>query len=192
MVGNRTTANPVTAQKKEALSGKFRIFRNADAVDMRESGRVSYSNLDAQRQLALRQIQDAGGEEGSETEHIFAGGGMSLGRVWFKSGFPLILHSHDSNCLYYITAGSLRLGTNTLGVGDGFFVPADVPYTYTAGDEGVELLEFRNAEGYDFKLASRSSKYYEQIAQVLTSRVHIWSDEDRPGREATAASAAAF
>lgn len=187
MAENRTTANPATAQKEEAVNEKFRIFRNADAVDMRESGRVTYSNLDAERELALRQIQDAGGEEGSETEHIFSAGGMSLGRVWFKSGFPLILHSHDSNCLYYITAGSLRLGTNVLGVGDGFFVPADVPYAYTAGDEGVELLEFRNAEGYDFKLASRSSKYYQRIAQVLTSRVPIWSGEDRPGREASAA-----
>lgn len=182
MAANPEELNRATPQLKEAAQANFKIFRGADAADMRESGAVTYSNLDETMLVALGRIQEEGGEEGSETEHLFAAGGMSLGRVWFKSGFPLLLHSHDSNCLYYITAGSLRLGTESLGVGDGFFVPADVPYAYTAGAEGVELLEFRTSETYDFKLASRSSKYYDRIVNVLASRKLAWQDEARPGR----------
>ena len=161
---------------------QFTVYTHADACDMRASGAVTYSNMDETLLAALGRIEAAGGEEGSDTEHLFAAGGMSLSRVWFKSGFPLILHSHDSDCLYYITGGSLRLGTHTLEKGEGFFVPADVPYAYTAGDEGVELLEFRTAEKYDFKLASRSAKYYDRIADVLAARRSVWSDEPRPGQ----------
>jgi hypothetical protein len=174
--------NHIVPEPGKASGAAFSIFRGADATDMRNSGAVSYSNLDETMLAALGRIQDAGGEEGSQAEHLFSAGGMSLGRVWFKSGFPLLLHSHDTNCLYYITAGSLRLGTQTLAAGDGFFVPADVPYSYTAGPEGVELLEFRTSEQYDFKIASRNPKYFDRLAGVLASQKSKWLDETRPGR----------
>ncbi|MDQ1430431.1 MAG: hypothetical protein QOF40_1033, partial [Actinomycetota bacterium] len=35
-----------------------------------------------------------------------------------------------------------------VGAGSGF-VPADAPYAYTAGPEGIEILEFRHASAFD-------------------------------------------
>ncbi len=69
--------------------------------------------------------------------------GLSL--IWLRLGadYHLPRHSHSRDCLYYITAGEIRLGHQTLSAGEGFFVPADAPYTYIAGPQGAEILEFR-------------------------------------------------
>ena len=44
--------------------------------------------------------------------------------------FPCPATVHNADCLYFIVAGSLRLGSEELGPGDGFFLGVDVPYTY--------------------------------------------------------------
>jgi hypothetical protein len=77
-----------------------------------------------------------------ETRLLFANAGFSLAYASFKSGFAVILHSREADCLYYITGGSIRLGGDELGVSDGFFVLKDVPYTYVAGAEGGERSTF--------------------------------------------------
>lgn len=80
----------------------------------------------------------------------------------------------------YITAGSLNLGGEQYGVGDGSFVPQDVPYTYTAGPEGVELLEFRNDEKFDVVLRANGRPYWEKAASRIVDRRSAWSDEPKP------------
>ena len=72
-------------------------------------------------------------------------GGFSILRVWFKADYPVLRHTHDADCLYYIVSGSAILGSQTLRPGDGFFIPAGAPYGYDAGPEGVELLEIRHS-----------------------------------------------
>ena len=51
-------------------------------------------------------------------------------------------HSHSVDALYYIVSGSLKLGTEWMGAGDGFWLSGDTPYTYTAGPEGLEIVAF--------------------------------------------------
>ncbi len=70
-------------------------------------------------------------------------GGMSLTYAYFKPGYPLFRHRHETNCLYLVASGSLLMGSQTLWPGDAFFVPANAPYGYTAGSDGVEVIEFR-------------------------------------------------
>jgi hypothetical protein len=67
------------------------------------------------------------------------------------SGFPLPRLSHDADCLYYIIAGSLRLGNQTLSAGDSVMIGTDVPNTYTPGSAGVELLECWTCGTFDIK-----------------------------------------
>jgi hypothetical protein len=78
-----------------------------------------------------------------------AGAPCSLTVVEFGPGYLLPLHSHGVDCLYYVERGSLRMGNETLGPGDGFFVPKDQPYAYRAGPEGVKVLEFRVGGRFD-------------------------------------------
>ena len=70
---------------------------------------------------------------------------MSLVHAWFGPGYRLPRHTHSADCLYYVISGSAVLGNHTLRAGDGFFVPANAPYQYDAGPEGVEVLEIRGA-----------------------------------------------
>ena len=93
---------------------------------------------------------------------------------WFKKNYPLALHSHDADCLYYVIAGSLQLGTETLGPGDGFFIEANVPYTYTPGPEGVEVLEFRTASHFDFVNHARNEKFYDRGAATIGENLEDW------------------
>lgn len=91
---------------------------------------------------------------GAATTPLFAQGGtngMSLVHVWFGPNFELFRHSHPKygDCLYYVVAGELTLGKRRLGPGSTFFLPNGMPYKYTAGPAGVELLEFRAGGGVD-------------------------------------------
>ena len=76
----------------------------------------------------------------------------------------------------------MRLGSEELGPGDGFFVGADVPYTYTTGENGVELLEFRASTDFDIKLLAGSQKWYDKALETVESKRDVWPDEARPSK----------
>jgi hypothetical protein len=166
----------------EAAGRRFHVFRRSEAATLEETEAMS---LDAVTpgfmQVVAKLRQDD--VRGSQTLSLFRSHGMSLTYVWFRSGFPVFHHSHNVDCLYYITNGSLQLGTQRLGVGDGFFVGSDVPYAYTAGAEGVELIEFRKAESFDIKTSAKSDAYWESIMDKIASRRAFWADEQRPSEQ---------
>ncbi|MGJ3627380.1 cupin domain-containing protein [Sphingomonas sp. MMS24-JH45] len=116
--------------------------------------------------------------------------GMSLTYAWFKSGFPLPLHSHNADCLYYIIAGTLKLEREELGAGDGFFVGKDAPDQYKPGPTGVEVLEFRTADTFDIASsaipppsARRSPRWRRSAAERLAAPAARTAD---PGMSAPA------
>jgi quercetin dioxygenase-like cupin family protein len=76
-------------------------------------------------------------------------GGVSIAYLFFKPNFPLFRHAHDVNSLYIVISGSVVdfMGDETLRPGDIWSVKAGTPYWYTAGPDGVEVLEmFRDAD----------------------------------------------
>jgi quercetin dioxygenase-like cupin family protein len=103
--------------------------------------------------------------------------GMSLSLVSLKSGFVQPRHSHDSDCLYYVLSGSLQLGARTLNQGDGFFVPADAAYTYEAGPEGVEVLEFRNATRFSLSFRNNEAAHWARMAEAVAKNGAAWSED---------------
>ncbi|OZB14427.1 MAG: hypothetical protein B7X53_13890, partial [Hyphomonas sp. 34-62-18] len=111
---------------------------------------------------------------------LFSRPGFSLTYAWFKSGFPLPLHTHNADCLYYIVAGSLQLGTEKLGKGDGFFIGKDKAYRYTPGPEGVEVLEFRSEENFDIKFLAKTLPAWAKITDVIKERRPAWANETPP------------
>jgi quercetin dioxygenase-like cupin family protein len=106
--------------------------------------------------------------------------GMSLTLVWLKSGFVQPRHSHDGDCLYYVIGGSLQLGARTLRKGDGFFIPADAAYTYEAGPEGVEILEFRNATRFHLVFRNNEPAHWARMAQAVAAHGADWPGEAPP------------
>jgi quercetin dioxygenase-like cupin family protein len=92
--------------------------------------------------------------------------GMSLVSLDFPPGAMLPRHSHSADCLYYIVSGGIVMGTRELGPGDGFFVPADQPYGYRAGAEGVVLLEFRQSTAFDTKFHEKDPARFRAKAEA--------------------------
>lgn len=159
---------------------RFSIFRAADADPKAGIPNMTTTPVSDIAREGAGQLVAAGMENGHENRVLFSGGGMSLLYAWFKSGYPLPRHSHDSDCLYFILGGSIQVGTETLGPGDGFFVGGDAPYTYVPGEEGVEIIEFRATEQFDIKLLADNPAFWQKALQNVVSRQEKWQTESRP------------
>lgn len=158
----------------------FRIFRGKDAPGLVESGHMRIEPYtDLQREWVRKSI-DAGLLEGDELKVLCDVPGFHLTYAWLKKDYPLALHSHDSDCLYYVIAGDLRMGTETLVAGDSFFVPAGVPYSYRPGENGVEVLEFRTTSRFNMLNLSKGEGFWRKSVESLLANREDWADAVRP------------
>lgn len=170
-----------TPQEAQAEQLRFKIFRFAEASP--EDGlthEMSYAPTSPEVLARSQELTEAGMLEGAENRMLFSGAGFSLAYAWFKSGFPLPRHSHDSACLYYIVAGSLQLGDEVLKAGDGFFVDAGVPYAYTPGPEGLEILEFRSTQTFDIRMLAGAGAFWDRALKTVEGKRAAWAAERRP------------
>ena len=171
-----------TAQKPRK---RMKIFRSSEARAIQDH--MPVLGVDSGVQAGLQQLAAATGSHpvtaGTRASLLFSEAGeqgMSLSHVWFKSGYILPRHSHNTDCLYYVVGGELRLGTQVLRKGEGFFIPADTAYTYEAGPEGVEVLEFRNATRFHFLFQGNDESHWSRIAGVLSASCEKWESEPAP------------
>lgn len=158
----------------------FQIVRYADAPTLAETACMTFAPFaDDVARLSQRAVA-AGLDQGEHLRVLISMPGFSLTHVWFKKHYPLPLHSHDADCLYYIIAGSLRIGNETLGPRDGFFIPADMPYAYIPGDDGVELLEFRHSTHFTFVNHANGSAFWNKAIQTAQANAEDWRSAKRP------------
>ncbi len=163
---------------------KFQIFRAKDAPSLIEADIMSLPEFTPTQAEGMTAMYGPGMAQGEEVKILFNVPGFSLAHVWFKKDFPLPRHSHNCDCMYYIIAGSLQLGTEELGPRDGFFIPADVPYTYRPGPEGVELLEFRHATRFDIKLLADGEAFWQRAVKTAQERSEEWRTAKMPALNA--------
>lgn len=168
------------ASEPKSDAPRFQIYRAADATAYSETSVMEVAGMSEILADAFVRAAEAGDGDGNEVKLLFAMPGMSLTYAWFKSGFPLPLHTHNADCLYYIIAGNLKLGTEQLGPGDGFFVGRDVPYTYKPGPEGVEVLEFRTANSFDIQFMGKTRTYWDKTIAALKAEHPNWEGQRRP------------
>jgi len=155
------------------------IFRGADAPTLVEAGceiTVPFTDL---QQAGIDKMVEAGFTDGYEVNVLVNIPGFSLVLLWFKQNFPLPLHSHDVDCLYFIVAGSLKLGTETLGPRDSFLIQANVPYSYHAGENGVEVLEIRHANQFEFRNLAKSMAFYDKAVETIRANRKAWQCASR-------------
>jgi len=161
-------------------ASRFAIYRGANAPAFSEIDVMDYEAVSPDLAATFATLGEAGVDEGQTVKLLFSAPGFSLTYAWFKSGFPLPRHSHNADCLYYIVAGSLTLGTETLGAGDGFFVPADAAYAYTPGPEGVEVLEFRNTDHFNIKFLAGSGAFWAKALETVRAERPGWATQPPP------------
>ncbi len=114
---------------------------------------------------------------GQEVTTLFRGDGpdgFSLVHARFQPGLRLPRHTHSADCLYYVLRGTLQIGTRALAAGDGFFITADTPYGYTAGAEGVEVLEFRMATSFDMQIRDQTAASWQPIMDLALANHEKW------------------
>ncbi|MEQ9317266.1 MAG: cupin domain-containing protein [Henriciella sp.] len=172
-----TTLEKPTA---DASGGGFEIFKTSEAPILDETGHMEYADVTPEIEAGIAKAGEAGAGEGTVVKTLFSRPGFSLTYAWFKSGFPLPLHTHNVDCLYYIVAGSLQLGTDELKAGDGFFVGANKAYRYTPGPDGVEVLEFRSEENFDIKFLAKTAPMWSKIVDKVSERRPGWAGEAPP------------
>ena len=173
------------AAKDEAP--RFAVFKGTDAQPYAEMTIMQYEPMSAVASEGVQRATDVGWDNGHDMKLIFSTPGFSLIRLWFKSGFPLPRHCHDVDCLYYIVGGSLRIGHEELGVGDGFFIGRDVPYMYTPGPEGVEVLEFRAADAFNISVLADNRIFWDKALDTVHSKLGTWAQEVAPSSSSKSA-----
>jgi quercetin dioxygenase-like cupin family protein len=106
-------------------------------------------------------------------------GGFSAVIVWGKPNYPLARHSHRSDCMYFIINGSATLGSVTLRPGDSFYAPAGAPYAWTAGPDGVEILEVRrNVDLIGTDMSEMSGATFERYLEAIEANRARWAEMD--------------
>ena len=165
-------------------TSRFKIFRAKDAPHLMDAKCMTVEPFSPVQQEGMNRAIAAGYLEGEEIKVLCNLPGFSLTHVWFKEGYPLPLHSHDVDCLYYIIAGSLRMGTEELGPRDSFFIPAGVPYTYKPGPVGVELLEIRHANSFNFVNLAKGEAFWSKAVDATADRREAWRTAKPPSLNA--------
>jgi len=161
-------------------TARFRIFRASEAPSLMETGCMTIEPFTPVQREGMDKLRAAGFLEGDEVRVLVDLPGFSLTHAWFKASYPLPLHSHDADCLYYIVAGTLRLGTEELGPRDSFFIPADVPYAYRPGPDGVEVLEFRHQGQFNFVNLAKGAAFWEKSAEQIAGHREAWKSAKPP------------
>lgn len=172
------------SEPEKKLRKKMEIFRFSEGEELTQE-MMPYVGVDETLMKGFAKIAEVGlaQKDIDNTVCLFrepGEGGMSLVYAWFKSGFVLPKHSHDADCLYYVIAGSLKMGTQVLGKGDGVFIPANFDYTYEVGPDGLEVLEFRTANKFHIKFKGNDEAHLEKMAEATRNGKDTWPTEKAP------------
>jgi hypothetical protein len=159
----------------------MQIFRLQDAPLLEETDLQPVTSEFTAREAELwGRTMEAGYGDGQVARVLARLPGLVALHIWNKKGYPTPLHSHNVDCLYFVLGGSVSLGSETLGPGDSFFVPADMPYTYKGGPEGSEVLEIRQADNWDLKLLAKNPAYFVKAVEAVTANFEGWQSAERP------------
>ncbi len=169
--------------ESESVRATVKIFRAADAPDIATSECMKMEAMTELQRAGLKKAVAAGYLEGDEVKILVDMPGFSIAYAWLKKDYPLMRHSHNSDCMYYVIAGSLKMGTETLGPRDSFFVPADAPYTYTPGADGVEVLEFRHNPSFNFVNLSHNESWWDKAEKICEENRDEWKKAVRPSQK---------
>lgn len=156
-----------------------RVYRAAEAPELHESG-VAKSEFQGHEELRQAATTLAGADCSHSRMFVHQNrdeGGLSVVYLYFKPNFPLFRHMHDVDSLYVVVSGTAVgfMGKETLRPGDCFTVKAGNPYYYSAGPDGVEVLEiFRDADEVTVIYTDNPDDRLEQTQQALSDNVEAW------------------
>jgi len=165
----------------DTIRARMKIFR-AQGEPLAED-MMHPEALDAEGAAAYAQAAEAGMHQGHEIRCLYRSpmpDGPSLCRMWLKSGFVTPRHRHDTNCMYYVLAGELRLGNAVMAPGEGVYVPQGTVYSIEAGPEGLDLLEFRTDTRFNVEYTGNDDAFWGHFLGAVAANAAEWPDQPRP------------
>jgi hypothetical protein len=167
-----TDEDPATAPRRGII-----FFAKEDAVPLEESGLMEPARIDpaVYKNLDVRPIG-----AGTRSMALFKGegsDGFSLVTAHMKSGYRLPRHTHSGDCLYLVTKGSVFVGRREITEGSGFLVKSGQPYTYTVGEQGAEVVEFRSATSFDMQILDQTVEKWQPLVDIAIAKRDRWSEE---------------
>ncbi|GGY93243.1 cupin domain-containing protein [Novosphingobium colocasiae] len=163
----------------EAPAKQMKVFRRNEGPPAEDYFDVVPNGPIAAEGLAM--VGEAGMADGAKFNMLYIGDDFTLLQAWMKPGYPLPLHTHNTDCLYFVSRGSMKLGTVELNAGDGVFMPARTPYKVTPGEDGVEFLEFRpQSERYDMQVIANNQAFWGKALGAIGERRESWQVQERP------------
>lgn len=159
---------------------RFRIYRAKDSQEV-DAALMPIVDMSADDAAGMGAAMAAGYADGANSRLIMAdeATGMSLTYARFRAGFVLPRHSHDAHCAYYVISGEAHLGGAVLKAGDAFVVPANDFYSYRAGQEGVEIMEFRSATEFHFRFGGNDPGLWGRVLAATTAHAAEWKAAPR-------------
>lgn len=162
-----------------------KIYKAKDAPPLHDTDFMYPGSTSAETGTALAGVMMSNAAESGQLRVLVRQseeeGGFSLVHVWFKPNFPLPRHSHNADCMYYVISGQVSMGSQVLEAGDSFFVPEGAPYLYSAGPDGVEVLEIRRGTPrFDIALQDASPEQWESMGRTYADNQELWASLDAP------------
>jgi quercetin dioxygenase-like cupin family protein len=151
------------------------FFQAEKARPLDEEGMMSPARVD---QSVYQELDLSPISGGSDVRVLFRSEGpdaFSLVHARFQPGYRLPRHTHSTDCLYFVVSGEAIMGNRVIPAGDGFFVRANSPYAYAAGEEGAEVLEFRASTSFDINVLDQTVERWRAIVEAATANRHRWS-----------------
>ena len=165
----------------EPRQRQIRIHRGGEAPELHASG-AAVSDFGPHTELREIATRLASSECSQTRLLVHQGrdeGGLSVVYLFFKPNFPLFRHQHDVDSLYVVISGSVVdfMGSEVLQPGDCFSVPARTPYYYTAGPEGVEVLEIlRDADTVTVMYVDNPDGRVEEAQDAVRANADAWRE----------------
>lgn len=168
-------------QDAKPAKPRMQLFR-AEGTPL-EPDMMYPEGLEGSVMAGFARAEEAGMHEGHRLRCLYRSplpDGPSLCHMWLKSGFITPRHKHDTNCIYYVLAGELKLGNASAGKGEGVFVPEGTIYSIEAGPLGLEVLEFRTDTKFNVFYTGNDEANWDRIVDAVSGNVVDWAGQPPP------------
>ena len=97
---------------------------------------------------ALAKLSDS--EAGAQVRfHDVAGTSpIQLFEIHYPANAQIKVHAHDEEEIIWVAEGEIRLGRRAFGPGSSVYIAANTLYSFSAGPDGLHMLNFRPRADY--------------------------------------------
>ena len=172
-MGNINTETLPSSVPKNGLT----IFRFDEIDPVRVTGEEPFWVTEGKEMTeGFHKLVEVGWLEGIEFKVLLDVPGFNLTYGRLKPGFTVPLHHHHGEGVYFVIAGTAFYGNVKLTAGDGLFQPAHTPYSLTAGEDGLEIIEIRTVGGAETMFLSNSGKYWQNFLEKTVAAKESWPE----------------